>query len=270
MAMFTSGVSHSLRDVHSADETTTRLGRQLMTGKKIGTPADGPSVWLAAARAGSTSSFLDAIRNGLNEAATNIRVADQTMAAIGEHLQTMQAQVEQALQYPAGDPARDQFIANFSVVRGQIDDLVSTASPPAARNLLGTASLDVLVGLRGERRTVHAQPVDSGPGGLNLPVLDNTATTGDLVQALAGVKAAEATLATRRQGLGADAADITRYIGRDAAVASFYQSHQESLAAADPSEVALKLQSVSVQRSLAMQTLAGISTMRGAVLELLH
>ena len=35
MAMFTSGVSHSLRDIRGAQEASARLGRQLMSGKKL-------------------------------------------------------------------------------------------------------------------------------------------------------------------------------------------------------------------------------------------
>lgn len=265
--MFTSGVSRSLRDVHRADETTARLGRELMTGKKLGSAADAPSAWLGAQRAGSTAGFLDAIHTGLNEAATSIRVADQTMAAIAQHLQIMQGQVEQAMQYPPGNPARNQSIADFNTVRGQLDELVNTAKPDTARNLMGAGSLNVLVGLHGEHRTVHAQAVDPGPAGLNLPMLDPNS---DLTQALADVKSAQLTLGVRRQGLGSDAADITRYEAQNARVTSFYESHAESLTAADPAETAVKLQSVDVQRSLAMQTLGGISNLRSAVLELLR
>src|SRR5690242_9136792 len=117
MSMFTSGVSRSLRDMHRADDATARLARQLMTGRKLETAANGPSAWLAAERAGSAAGYLDAIHTGLNEAATGIRVADQTMQAIGEHLQIMQGQLEQARQYPPGDPARAQLTADFNTVR---------------------------------------------------------------------------------------------------------------------------------------------------------
>src|SRR6476469_7039233 len=102
MSMFTGPVTRSLRDVRSADEASTRLGRQLMTGRKLETTADAPSAWLAAGRAEAAAGYLGAIHTGLNEAATSIRVADQTMDAIGRHLELMKTNLQQAIQLPVG------------------------------------------------------------------------------------------------------------------------------------------------------------------------
>lgn len=267
MSIFTSGVSRTLRDVHSADDSTARLGRELMTGKKLEGSADGPAAWLAAQRAGSTAGYLDVIHTGLNEAAVNIRVADQTMQAIGEHLKVMQGQLAEAQQYRGDDRQRRHLIADFNTMRQQIDDLVNTTSPQGARNLMTGGDIDVLVGMHGESRRVHGQPVEVGPSGLNLPTLSHSS---DLAQAADEIAAAQTALSTRRQALGVDASDIARYLAQNTQIASFYQSHAESLAAADPVEASVQLQSVGVQRSLAVETLGSISNMRTALLELLH
>src|SRR5579871_4365824 len=106
MSTVTSAVTGSLRDVSKANEAATRLGQQLITGKKVATPQDDPSAWLESGRAQSTASYLDAIHTGLNELATNISVADTTMQAIGQLVSTMQGQIQEAQAYAAGDPVR--------------------------------------------------------------------------------------------------------------------------------------------------------------------
>jgi flagellin-like hook-associated protein FlgL len=97
-----------------------------------------------------------------------------------------------------------------------------------------------------------------------------TATDTEIDDALSNLETAQSTLSAKRQGLGADAAGITRYEAGGAQTSSFYQALAESLTNADPATAAVELQSVDLQRSLAMETLSGISTMRSAVLELLR
>src|SRR5438067_8660417 len=119
--MFSSAVSRSLRDASRAEQTATQLGRQLMSGRKIEAPKDDPSTWLEAARSQSAAGLLDAIHTGLNEAATNIQIADTTMQTIGQHLNIMQGALGQARDAAPGDPARRQAILNFNNIIPQID-----------------------------------------------------------------------------------------------------------------------------------------------------
>jgi len=249
----------------------------LITGKKVQKPQDGAFTWLQAGRAQSTATYLDAIHTGLNELAMNIRVAATTMQAIGEHLATMQAQLEQALKYPAADPIREQLISNSNGTRRQIDDLVNTTLQAGARNLMSDPAKDpragdmqALVGLSGERKTIHGRQVDTGPGGLNISKLPVDASDAQIQAALQAVQSARTTLEARRQGLAADAADIVRYTDRGSTISSLYQSHAEALTAGNSIQVAAELQSVSVQQSLAVQSLASMATDRNAVLELLQ
>jgi flagellin-like hook-associated protein FlgL len=277
MTILPHGVSRSLQDVQRADEDAGKLGQQLITGRKIQAPADGPSQWLEASRTTSAAGTLDVLHTGLNEVATNIGVVDTTMQAIGNELETMQSQLEEALKYPAGDPSRTQLLQDFNTVRQQVDDLVNTTSPAGARNLMSdpaknpqAGAIQALVGPNGETKTVRAQVVDTGPAGLNIPSLRTTANDVTVQGALDQVSAAQSTLAARRQGLGADAADISRYEGQISATSSFYQSNTEALTSADTTEAAVQLQSVNTQRSLAVEALSSIGTMRSAVLELLQ
>lgn len=277
MSMIPSAARASLKDLSQAGKTAARLGQQLTTGKKVQAAQDDPSTWLQARRAQSAAGYLDAIHTGLNEVATNIRVADTTMQAIGEHLAAMQGQLEQAQKYPAGDPVRQQLISGSNGTRQQIDDLVNTAVPAGARNLLSdpasnpqAANIQALVGIHGELKTVHRQQVDTGPDGLNISGLSVNATDAQIQTALQVLQSAQTTLAARRNGLVADAADITRYLAQSSSVSGLYQSQAESLTAGDTTEAAVELQSVSVRQSLAVQSLAGIATDRSAILELLQ
>ena len=77
-------------------------------------------------------------------------------------------------------------------------------------------------------------------------------------------------MAARRDGLAADAADITRYTGQSTSISAFYQSQAESLTGVDSTEAAVELQSVSTRQSLAMQSLVSINASRNALLELLQ
>jgi len=277
MSMISSTVNGSLRDLSKAGKSATRLGQQLITGKKVQSPADNPAAWLQAGRAQSTAGLLDAIHAGLNELATNIQVADTTMQAVGRDLGTMQSQLEEALKHPAGDPVRQQLVASFNSTRQQIDDLVNGTSQAGARNLMTdpasnpqAGDIQALVGLTGEMKIVHAQQVDTGKTGLQVPDVPVDATDSQLQAALANLKTAEQTLAARRNGLAADAGDISRYLDRGTRVSGFYQAQAESLTGGDPNEAAVELQSVNVQQSLALQSLASISTNRSALLELLQ
>jgi flagellin len=261
MSMATSAIKGSLRDVSKAGQAATRLGQQLTTGKKVQTPQDGAFTWLEAGRAQSTAGYLDAIHTGLNEVATNIRVAATTMQAIGELMGTMQGQLRQAQKYPAGDPIRQQLISDANGIRRQIDDLVNTTAQPGARNMIG---------LNGEGKTVHGQQVDTGPGGLNISVLKANATDAQLQNALQALQSAQTTLSARQDGLATDSADISRYLDQSSSVSKLYQSEAESLTGVDATEAAVELQSASMRQSLAMQSLASIGASRDAILELLH
>jgi len=277
MSTVTSAVKGSLRDISKASQAASRLGQQLITGKKVQKPQDDPSAWLQAGRAKSAAGYLNAIHTGLNELATNIRVADTTMQAIGKLLTVMQGQLEQARKYPAGDPARQQLISDSNGTRRQIDDLVYTTLPPGARSLMSDPARDplagdtqALVGLNGQLKTVHRQQVDIGTGGLQIPALAVRATDVQIQNALQVVKSAETILAARQGGLAADAADISRYLKQGASISTFYQSEAESLTGVDETQAAVELQNASMQQSLALQSLVSVNASRDAILELLH
>ena len=276
MFTFTGAVQGALRDVSKASNAASKLGQQLITGKKVAAAQDGPGAWLEAGRAQSTAGLLDAIHTGLNELATNISVADTTMQAIGKLLSTMQGEIEQAQKYTPGDPIRRQLISDANGTRQQIDDLVNTTAQTGARNLMSdpaknpnAGSIQALVGVNGEVKTVNGQQVDSGKNGLNLSAVPVNASNAQLQNALDAMNSAQTTLSTRRSGLAADAADITRYTTQSSSISAFYQGEAESLTAVDQTEAAAELQSVSMRQSLAVQSLVSINTSRDAILGLL-
>jgi flagellin-like hook-associated protein FlgL len=277
MSLSGTGVNSSLRDISVADRVAGKLGQQLITGKKVQTPEDDPSAWLQAGRAESTASYLDVIQTGLEEVSTSLNVVATTVQAIGKDLAAMQGSAKEALTYPAGDPSRQQLMEDYNTVRQQIDLLVNTTSESGARDLI-TASgwnplagnIQSLVGLNGELKVVHAQVLDTGPNGLNVDFLDPlTATNADLRNALDHLSSAQAMLTVKQQALGADAASIKGYQTRNSRLSDSYRANAESVANVNATEAAMQLQSISAQRSLAMQSLATIGASRDAILELL-
>jgi flagellin len=278
MAIFGSGVSQAQLSLAAADQASAKLGQRLISGKKVESARDDSSIWVTADRVESAGSILSAVHTGLTEMVTNLGIVDTTMQTVGDDLDTAASQLRQAQGFALGDQSRAQYITNFNNVLQQIDSVVNTTQDTVARNLMTdpvanpqAGSVQVLVGPDGEMRTVHAQEIDTGPQGLNLGALNPlTATDADITAALQSLDIARATLASRRSALGIDTADIKRYQSQTSKISSLYQSAVESLTGADPTETALQLQSVQLQHSLALQTLASISSDRNAVLELLR
>jgi flagellin len=278
MSLFTTGVNRSLRDISRADQAASKLGQQLISGKKVQTAEDNPSAWLQAGRAQSAATGLDAIQTSLEEITTDLSVVTTTMQAVGKDLTTMQGIARQALVSPAGDPNRQQLIDSYNTVRQQIDTLVDTTSEDGARNLMTdpawnplAGNLQSLVGLDGELKTIHSQVIDTGGNGLNVPWLNPLkATDADLQNAIDSLRSAQTTLSVKAQALGADAASIKQYQTRDSQLSDNYQANAESLTNVDQTEAAVALQSISAQRALSMQSLASIGTSRSAILELLR
>jgi flagellin len=278
MSLFATGVNRSLRDINRADQAASKLGQQLISGKKVQTAEDNPSAWLQAGRAQSAATGLNAIQTSLEEITTDLSVVTTTMQAVGKDLTTMQGIARQALVSPAGDPNRQQLIDSYNTVRQQIDTLVDTTSEDGARNLMTdpawnplAGNLQSLVGLNGELKTVHAQVTDTGGNGLNVPWLDPlTATDADLQNAIDSLHSAQTTLSVKVQAIGNDAASIKQSQTRDSQLADNYQANAESLTNVDQTEAAVALQSISAQRSLSMQSLVSIGTSRSAILELLQ
>jgi len=277
MSTVTGAVQQSLRDVGRASKAASKLGQQLITGKKVDSAQDGPSAWLESSRAQSTAGLLDAIHTGLNELATNISVAGTAMQAIGKLLTTMQGQIEHAQKYPAGDPTRQALISGANGTRQQIDDIVYTTTPAGARDLMADPAQDssagaiqALVGVNGEVKVVRGQQVDVGQNGLNISLVPVNASDAQLQAALQNLDSAQTTLDARSNGLGADATDISRYISQSSSTLTLYEGESESLTGVDETEAALELQSVNMQQSLAVQSLVSISSSRNAILNLLH
>jgi flagellin-like hook-associated protein FlgL len=277
MSTVTGAIQGPLGDIGKAGQAATRLGQQLITGRKINKAQDGPSTWLQAARSQSTAGLLDAIHTGLNELATSISAADTSMQAIGKLLSTMQGELEQAQKYQPGEPERRQLIVNANGIRQQIDDLVYTTSPAGARNLMSdpnrnaaAGSIQAVVGINGEAKVVHSQQVDVGKNGLNISLVPVNASDQQLQSALQNLDTAQTTLDARRNGLATDASDITRYTAQSSSVSAFYQGEAESLTGVDETEAALELQSVNVRQSLAVESLMSITTSRNDILQLLH
>ena len=96
MSLFATRVNRSLRDISQADQAASKLGRQLITGKKVQAPEDNPSIWLQGGRAQSAATGLDAIQTSLEDVATDLNVVTTTMQAVARDLTSMQGLARQA------------------------------------------------------------------------------------------------------------------------------------------------------------------------------
>ncbi len=277
MVEFTSGVTWSLLDLARIGRTSATRSQELITGRKVNSPEDDPGAWSAASRSLARASYLDAIHTSLTVAARHVSVADAAMAAIARNLDQMKGHLIDALACPPGDPVREGLIRSSNLVRRQIDPLVNTTLDVGARKLMAdpalfpdAGDLPILADAQGTRKVIHAQPVHTGPTGLNVADLDAAASNADITSAIANLDRARQSLADKRFGLAADAANLVRHESDTAGLAALYQDHAQAVQAADATETALELKSLDVQRSLVMETLGGITELRAGLLELLR
>lgn len=152
-----------------------------------------------------------AVNLSLNKAAISVRTADKAMKTISTHIGSMKSQLSAIVKhyppYLSSSPERIKALKAFNAFRREIEALtVPTQDRNAAKIMadpavLSEAGNQVIAVGNGETGTIQSQQVHTGPTGLNIPALSDTATDAEINTAINNLDAAQATLGQRQAGL---------------------------------------------------------------------
>ncbi len=159
---------------------------------------------------------LEGANEEIRSIARQIRRVDDTMAAIGQHLDKMTASLENIVKnyppYPQGSEERVAALRRFSGLRQMIDKLTLPPPDEDPIKILGDKSRfagagDWGLSLKGGQKplTIHHQPVHTGAEGLDLPDLTIDAPQEAIHAALGRMAKSHAVFQSRRKGFTADA-----------------------------------------------------------------
>lgn len=279
MSIFEIGQNMALSDFDRSGKAMNKLGQQLTTGKKINSSKDDPVIWAKSQQNSIAFKGFQRVNDDLNVVATSVRNADTAMGTINTYVEQMKTQLDAIVKnyppYPPGSQERVKFLRMFNGLRAQIDVLSAPTDDKGGQQIMANPSVaagdwTVPIGQDGTSVTIRKQEVHTGPTGLGIPTLTDTATDADIAAARANLDVAQATLANRRAGLGTDASAITRSQDYNTDVAKVNQSDAETWTAADMNEVSANYKSVELKNALALQAAGNLTTMQSQLMELLR
>ncbi|NTW65164.1 MAG: hypothetical protein HGB21_02450 [Nitrospirae bacterium] len=232
--------------------------RQTNAGKDIGTPKNDPVPLQKHDGSRAALGERQTINASLNNAAMSIRTADRTMQTIGGHISSMRAQLDIIVKhYPpflTTSPERVRALRSFSAFRREIDAMTLPPRNDGAAKIMADPAVfpqagnqTIAVGMGGAG-TLQGQQVHTGPSGLNIPALTDTATDAEVNAAIKSLDAAQTTLGLRRAGLSSDAANL--------------------LPPGTFTDRAAEQTSVTVGKSIAQEPSQGVTRMRPVLLQL--
>ncbi len=154
-------------------------------------------------------------RSAINMVAASVRQTDLAMLEIEKQIDQMKARlIEHVKNFPpflSGSEERVKLMKRFSAFRRQIDQLTIPPDNPGAAHIMADPSITgpagdwkIDIDDNNHQRTIQRQPVHTGPEGLNIPELPQTATDKEIYAALENLDSAKELLGHRRSGLAAD------------------------------------------------------------------
>lgn len=232
--------------------------RQASAGKNIDTPKNDPVPLQKSEGSRFALGQRQSINSSVNKAAMSIRTADRTMKTIGNHIGSMKSQLEIIVKhYPpflTNSSERIRALRSFSAFRKEIDALTLPPLDEGAAKIMAdpnvfpqAGSQTVVVGNSGSG-AIQGQQVHTGPAGLNIPALPDTATDAEVNAAINRLDSALNTLSQRRAGLSSDAADL--------------------LPTGKFTDIVAEHKSVDVGKSIAQEPSQGFTSMRPLLLQI--
>lgn len=201
-----------------ADTAADPVVRQASPGKNIDTPKSDPVTLQKTGGSRLALGQRQAISAFLNEAAISVRTADGTMKTIGTHIGGMKSQLEIIVKhYPpflTTSPDRIRALRSYSAFRKEIDALTIPPRDNGAAKIMADPAVFPQAGAQaialgnGGYGAIQSRQVHTGPTGLNIPALSDTATDAEINAAIKSLDTARNTLDQRRAGLSSDAADL--------------------------------------------------------------
>ncbi len=199
----------------SGIETAEQSRADVKEGNSPDVHKRNPDGWVKIDRSGFPFSNRQASTSNLNSVARTIRRADETMQEIGRHIDDMKSRLQTHVKnyppFPPGSEERVKMLKSFSAFRRLIDDLTVPPDDDSAARIMNSAPAwdgGIVVEHKGFAKTIHSQPVGTGPDGIDIPRLSEAATDSDFQSMIGKLENAARTLESRRAGLQADANGI--------------------------------------------------------------
>jgi flagellin-like hook-associated protein FlgL len=266
----------NLKQTNKLMETLTE---QLSTSKKINAPKDDPSGWVNAKNHRAGFNMLNSINSSLNSVAMNIRVADQSMETIGQHIDQMKSTLQRIVDnypiIPEGDEERTKLLQSYNTLRTMIDDLTMPSNDRGARKIMAdpnrvseAGDWEIMVNENGTTRVIHSRPVHTGPDGLNIAQLNVDATDEEIRAAIDSLTKAKETLNLRQAGLAFDAEIISNYQDHNEKFAEIYRQYADEIETTDTTEAAAELKSVELRQSLSVESIGSLTQAQSNLLSL--
>jgi hypothetical protein len=153
--------------------------------------------------------------SAVNMIADSVRQSDLAMLDIEKQIHQMKARLtEHVKNFPPflpGSEERVKLMKRFSAFRQQINQLTFPPDNPGAAHIMADpaisgSSADWKVDLdnHNHQMTIRRQPVHTGPNGLNIPELPETATDEEIQVALDNLDSAKELIVHRRSDLAAE------------------------------------------------------------------
>ncbi|MDX1762801.1 MAG: hypothetical protein R3231_00615 [bacterium] len=201
---------------------------------------------------------------GMNAVARQVRSADSTMGQIGDYVKQMKAQLQTMLKhfppYPIGSDERVSHMRRFNGFRKIIDQLTVPPREEGMPNIMADPEVhsdagDWSVTFEGSAQTatIRAQEVHTGPSGLKIPELPETATDDQVQEAIGSLESAEKILGERQQALAAD----VRMVETSLEVGMVYREMVQSGSASGSDE---SMETASVMKSLEVKVALSVTS----------
>jgi hypothetical protein len=216
------GSNQALLQLNNTTNTLDLTGK-LGKNKRISSLKEGSSGSVQVSQSRSAFDDLQAFNATLNSLATSIKVADSTMGKIKILIDQMIEQLGRILKnyppFPPGSEERVKFLRAFAALRKQIDQLSFSPKDEGALKITADPAVvpqagdrNVVIGGSGPPVTIHSQQVHTGPTGLNIPELPESATDKEISVAIKNLDDASKTLGQRQSGLATDALSIQQFL----------------------------------------------------------
>jgi flagellin len=246
------GAMQALQVFAAINAEMAEVQNRISTGLRVSSPKDNPAVWAIAQNQRSQVSSLDAVKGSLQRGQSLADVAITAGESISDLVGQMKGLALAALDYPAGDPARDALNDQYVSLRHLIDTTANNATFGGI-SLIGAGSTGSIRALANAdaTQTIDVDHIDLTTGGAALAGLpaDLTAVTTTDLDAI-GVAEKAVNSAVSKLGTGSKGLDThLTFIGK---LQDTIEASIGNLVDADLARESARLEALKVRQQLAI------------------
>jgi hypothetical protein len=281
MAIMRIGTDQALFHLNHTPNTLDSLTQKASTSGRISFPKEDTSGSVQVSQSQSAFADLQAFNGILNSLATSIRVANRTMGKIEILIDRMIEQFGRIIKnyppFPPGSEERVRFLRGFSALRRQIDQLSFSLNDEGASKIMADPAVvaqagddNVVISGNGPRVTIHSLQVHTGPTGLNIPDLPESATDMEISAAVKNLEDARKTLGQKQSQLATDALSIQQFLESNPKIDKFAGSYVEAPKSFDIAEINSENKSSDPKQILTIDSVKSLTKDQSQLWELLR